>query len=432
MNNDNITFEDINKLSFSELEYILRNFIEKEDFLNKTINFDKPYSLFKILKESMLNYFLDANTASLEYMVNIEKLIQPYKSNILYVAETLENMNIVSHIDREVEIILNNSEIITRLQEELKNITFNFYNEIGSINQITKQLVEINNSLMPHMQSIIPEVESLSSLLPSLTYISNIGELLRPQIDIWSKWFLNNQNIIESYNKSIKYWEKFYEEYKIKESEAITYLKKYHWFISPNMESSIVYDIVLIAKSESEHKKKDINHLFYDYFFGKKCKNLKNLIELWEENIYFKKRIKFFKSCINLINNSPNNFNFSNFIVPLLITQIDGIQNEIMRDNNLNINLNDYPDGEDIYGKKLGKQDKYFRLISENNELYDAINDVFLSILFQTTYFGEGYNAPMHLSRHKILHGENINFGRKEYAVRCLMILDFLYEISKN
>ena len=62
----------------------------------------------------------------------------------------------------------------------------------------------------------------------------------------------------------------------------------------------------------------------------------------------------------------------------------------------------------------------------------DAINDVFLSILFQTTYFGEGYNAPMHLSRHKILHGENINFGRKEYAVRCLMILDFLYEISKN
>ena len=57
---------------------------------------------------------------------------------------------------------------------------------------------------------------------------------------------------------------------------------------------------------------------------------------------------------------------------------------------------------------------------------------MYSSVFYSKQPILEGYNAPMHLSRHKILHGENINFGRKEYAVRCLMILDFLYEISKN
>ncbi|EEE41203.1 hypothetical protein METSMIALI_00084 [Methanobrevibacter smithii DSM 2375] len=36
----------------------------------------------------------------------------------------------------------------------------------------------------------------------------------------------------------------------------------------------------------------------------------------------------------------------------------------------------------------------------------------------------------MHFSRNKILHGENSNYGKKDYTIRCLMILDFLHGLS--
>lgn len=58
------------------------------------------------------------------------------------------------------------------------------------------------------------------------------------------------------------------------------------------------------------------------------------------------------------------------------------------------------------------------------------MNDIFLNVLFQKTMPGEDYKTSIHFSRHKILHGENFRYGRKDYTMRCFMILDFLYEIS--
>ena len=58
------------------------------------------------------------------------------------------------------------------------------------------------------------------------------------------------------------------------------------------------------------------------------------------------------------------------------------------------------------------------------------MNDVFLEVLFQHTMPGEDYKASIKFSRHKILHGENFRYGRKDYVMRCFMILDFFHGLS--
>ena len=82
---------------------------------------------------------------------------------------------------------------------------------------------------------------------------------------------------------------------------------------------------------------------------------------------------------------------------------------------------------QDNSGNNLKKKE-YFRELTSDNEFLDAMNDIFLDVLFQHTRYGEDYSS-IHFSRHKILHGENKRYGRKEYVIRCFMILDFLSEL---
>ena len=58
------------------------------------------------------------------------------------------------------------------------------------------------------------------------------------------------------------------------------------------------------------------------------------------------------------------------------------------------------------------------------------MNDILLEVLFQHTNRGECYNASIHFSGHKILYGENFRYGKKDYTIRCFMLLDFLFELS--
>ena len=124
----------------------------------------------------------------------------------------------------------------------------------------------------------------------------------------------------------------------------------------------------------------------------------------------------------------------SNLIIPTLITQIEGIQTEFMKQQGLTVNRNKICNlkGEflkDDNNKDI-KFDEYFRELTTHDEFFDAMNDVFLNVLFQRTQPGEDYTSTIHFSRHKILHGENLNYGRKDYTIRCFMILDFLSELN--
>ena len=75
------------------------------------------------------------------------------------------------------------------------------------------------------------------------------------------------------------------------------------------------------------------------------------------------------------------------------------------------------------------KKKNYFRTFTSDNKFCDMINEYFIEVLYQETYYGQECTNT-NFSRHKILHGENTDYGRDDYMIRCFMLLDFLSELT--
>ena len=265
----------------------------------------------------------------------------------------------------------------------------------------------------------------------------NLMVYVSAQQKLWVEWAEHNKQIQKIHERTQQYWDDVFEKFKLSKRDAFENLKNYHWIISPNMNSQIIYDVVKIFKSDSQHKLKEINALFNDYFFANHCANLYDLIEIWETKQRFENRIKIIRNCIDVISNMGEDFNFSDVIVPTLIAQIEGVQMSFMEENFLKVDndgviwINETDKLKDQHGQKI-KLSEYWKSLVEKDEFLEAMNVLFMDILLQTTYPGEPYSESIHFSRNKILHGENTNYGRKVYTSRCFLILDFLSEISHN
>jgi len=348
---------------------------------------------------------------------------------------------------------LNVNEISNIVQEYLTKSSlidyfdFNdeFYNDFqnGVLNFIESG-VEIRNKIfeelaMPNAMKIF--MNNTFSLSTSSNYMKDFGknlmEYVAPQQKIWVEWVEHNKQIQKIHERTQQYWDDAFEKFKLSKREAFDNLKNYHWIISPNMNSQIIYDVVKIFKSDSQHKLKEINNLYNDYFFANNCANLYQLIEIWESKERFKNRIKIIRNCIDVISNMGEYFNFSDVVVPTLIAQIEGVQMSFMEENFLKVDndgviwINETDKLKDQHGQKI-KLGEYWESLVENDEFLEAMNVLFMDILLQTTYPGEPYSESIHFSRNKILHGENTNYGRKVYTSRCFLILDFLSEISHD
>lgn len=143
----------------------------------------------------------------------------------------------------------------------------------------------------------------------------------------------------------------------------------------------ILYDIIEVCNSSSRHKQKEINKILINYFLDNDCEKLDSMVDIWASNSLFDGRIKIIKDCINIIKTNEKNINYSNFIVPILITQIDGIQNEFMKINGLSVRRRGIYDAsgeklKDENGNTLYKKD-YFRNLTSNNGYFGLMNDIF-------------------------------------------------------
>lgn len=158
-------------------------------------------------------------------------------------------------------------------------------------------------------------------------------------------------------------------------------------------------------------------------------------VDNWSSNPIFEGRMKIIRDCVEIIKNHPKNVNFSNLVVPVLISQIDGIQMEFMNQRGLKVDKKkvvcDFEGNrkKDEHGQNI-KHRQYIRELTSNDEFLDAMNDVFLDVLFQHTERGEDHKTSIKFSRHKIMHGEHFTYGRKYNAIRCFMILDFFHGLS--
>ena len=316
--------------------------------------------------------------------------------------------------------------IISYHQMNVKKLEAALVPIIKSTSHLAESLKKIDLISKQFQNSQLLVAESLGPIIKQSSLTASIlsGSVL-PLINFWQNWIDTNNFIFKRYDD---FWRNFQKQYKITEQEAIQILKKYKWFITPSLPSYFVYNVVKIGRKRG-NQRKNINKLFVDYFCSNDFENLENFLEEWGDISIFKPRMKIFKDCIYVLKSSKRKTNPSNLLLPTLIAQIDGIQAEFMELNGLAVNSKGR--WEDKDGNQITPI-KWFKTQTSNKDLLDSSNHIFLNILFQKAYRGEPLETPFTFSRHKIMHGEYLNYGRIDNTIRAFMILDFLATLTNR
>ena len=476
LNSPEISIERLNDLNQSEIKNILERYLKCNN-MDEYFNFSENsvYDDFKdgviayrehIIKPFEDNYdkMVDSIRNSLsslniyggleDYILNTHIASMQLMANNLGVSQAVENLKYMADITSPIIDALNTSAIsqamdaVDSARRTIGNLVESNMAAISQATAAADTARKMTNSVVePHMLAIsqtLSDMDAISETIKNLDSIFNnsaisqatmILNAIQPQISFWNDWLNNNRQIFKFYEYSNAFWKNVRKRYNISKKKALTCIKKYNWFISPSMDPSIVYNIVSVCKSDSKSKWGDINHVFYDYFLEDNCEKLNLFVDNWSSNPIFEGRMKIIRDCVEIIKNHPKNVNFSNLVVPVLISQIDGIQMEFMNQRGLKVDKKkvvcDFEGNrkKDEHGQNI-KHRQYIRELTSNDEFLDAMNDVFLDVLFQHTERGEDHKTSIKFSRHKIMHGEHFTYGRKYNAIRCFMILDFFHGLS--
>jgi hypothetical protein len=279
---------------------------------------------------------------------------------------------------------------------------------------ISKQWTE---SVARIAESMRPAIEQIAASA------SAIENLVKPQIESWQRWADQNKRLFENIRSQ---WDSFQTKYSISEAEAIRILKKHKWFVSPSLPIAFVFEVVRIGKKKG-NRRSEINGLFVSYFCSDNYRELETLINSWKSNPLFKPRMKIFRDCIHGLKRAKAGCNPSNYVLPTLIAQIDGIQQEYMEKRGLT--LASKGKWKDASGKEIDWK-TWYKAQTANQDMMDVANDIFLNILFQKSQRGKPLETPFTFNRHKILHGENVSYGRIDNTLRAFLLLDFLASLK--
>ena len=245
-----------------------------------------------------------------------------------------------------------------------------------------------------------------------------IANSLKPQIDFWNKWAEQNKTIFESIGK---FWEDFQKQYDVAESRAVGVLQKYKWFISPSLPTTFVFRVMQLDKKRGRQDQA-INKFYLDYFSQNQWENLEGMVLGWKDKPLLKRRMKILQNCVFMLKNSSSKrANPTTVILPTLISQIDGLLSDYLRFKGI-------PWQRSYVGKK--NQFQANRSKTMTTRLDDLADDIFLNILFQKSQKAQPLETPFNFNRHKIMHGENTNYGRKNYLIRAFLIIDFLAHLK--
>lgn len=355
--NSTFTLDDLNKLEEKEIRLIIKKYIEMEN-LGEYFDFNDSNDIYIIFKNGMFSY-----------INNIDSTITKNKKILL---------------DDANSIMKSYSDLHESLLSCLRSTTETYINAMSASAKLPgmNDQNEIFN-LSNHVSNIVNS--------SAISQVRMVSEIVEQQTNIWKKWMITNNDIIQASKILAEYWNEFEKEYHISSLKAQESLKEYNWFISPNMDRTVVYDILSICEGTSEDKQEEINKIIVDYFLDNNCEELDIWLKKWSCNPLFDQRIDIIKDCINAIKNKDETINFPNLIIPTLLCQIDGIQMDYMVRNGVTF---EKTQAYDSNGNSIKKKN-YFRTFTSDNKFCDMINEYFIEVLYQETIMGRNALIPI-------------------------------------
>lgn len=332
----------------------------------------------------------------------------------------------------------NNDEV----QKLIESMRFKIPDLTAYTPSITKMIDEVNGNSLPNFDAvlkashmvteltrpILAQTEALKRIMEKTLEPSRLlSEQLKSiqlqhtfAIETVFEDALKFQTILNS-NKSVfeeiaRTLSEFTKQYNIPENEIVPFLRRYKWFISPSMNPSFIFEIYKVAKMKG-NQRGAVNKLFEDLLFGNNFEFLDSLLEEWRPRID-KNRYKIISDCFKIIKLSPKGINISNTILPTLIVQLDGILVDFLKTHTLK------------YGSYPERKKEFSTTLKSNSEIDSLANEVFLEVLFQHSRTDIPLENPFQFNRHKIIHGENKMYGRKDYLVRTIFIIDYLASLK--
>ena len=259
---------------------------------------------------------------------------------------------------------------------------------------------------------------------------SSIPQKVQSLAATWQSWISRHKGIFDAFAE-------FANQYSEIKREAVLILKRYKWFLTPSFPIFFIVDIVDIGRRPG-NQRHAINQLFIRYFTQNDCEKLDELVVEWGSNPLFAKRMKIIRDCVATLKNPIPGINPANLILPTLIAQIDGIQAGFMRQKGFvqRVSVVGQPGRvrrkvawEDPQGNVVRWKSGWATSVKSNQYntfISDLANETFLDLLFQEAWPGIPLERPYTFSRHKIMHGESLKYGRLDNVIRAFMILDFL------
>jgi hypothetical protein len=265
----------------------------------------------------------------------------------------------------------------------------------------------------------------ISTLIKNAGWIEKTPKLF-DNIESWANIFQSSLawvaeqifNVMQPFVAVAQTLAELEEKFQVAEAEATRVLHRYKWFISPSMPASLLFEVVKLGIQEG-NQRGAINRLFIEYFSADDYVELDQLVKDWRVNPLFEPRIKILRDCVAVLRGTKGQYNPSNFIIPTLIAQIDGIIADYLQQKGIN--------WSDIEERKRWKE--HFKSHTADQYLPDLANEVILNLLFQQAWPGQSLYTPFTFSRHKIMHGEYTRYGRIDNTIRAFLILDFLSQL---
>lgn len=289
------------------------------------------------------------------------------------------------------------------LNEQMRSISDSARATLGNINLVFQNFALLKTFAQQNKVWVEQAQRFAESMLPSILEHKRLTEQFQ------KSWFVSDRK------------------YKADLKTIKPYLMKYKWLISPSMPAANV-DLLADAVRERKVSAKEFNALFLDYFTKDNWTNTEEMVTDWKPGSISSARLRILRHCIQVLQADPKGkYNPCYAVLPALIAQIDGV-------------VTDYLESKGVVFKSSFRKSKATPKGAPKRK--DALRQalakgpyddgaepgryLLLDILFQTAYMGVPLSIAFNFNRHKIMHGENLNYGRKDYVARCILILDFL------